>query len=121
MEQKKHELTQAYRSYADYAFPNDQTHNPRCENAAYSVICTLTNAECQLPYYKFLLGKCTTCTSIALPVVERDSSNQAPMITFNTYITQFTCSHYGILIRENFTTYLDAKVTSKRLFSYVNN
>ena len=35
------------------------------------------------------------------------------MITFNTYITQFTCSHHGILIREKITTYLDAKVTSK--------
>ena len=31
------------------------------------------------------------------------------MITFNTYMTQFTCSHHGILIREKITTYLDAK------------
>ena len=43
-----------------------------------------------------------------------DSSNRAPMIMFNTYITQFTCSHHGILIREKITTYLDAKEKSKR-------
>ena len=29
-------------------------------------------------------------------------------------MTQFTCSHHGTLIREKITTYLDAKVTSKR-------
>ena len=26
-----------------------------------------------------------------------DSSNRAPMIMFNTYMTQFTCSYHGIL------------------------
>ena len=36
------------------------------------------------------------------------------MIMFNTYMTQFTCSHHGILIREKITTYLDAKGKSKR-------
>ena len=36
------------------------------------------------------------------------------MIMFNTYMTQFTCSHHGILIREKITTYLDAKIKSKR-------
>ena len=30
------------------------------------------------------------------------------------YMTQFTCSHHGILIREKITTYLDAKGTSKK-------
>ena len=58
--------------------------------------------------------KCTDCTSIAILGVERDSSNRAPMITFNTYMTQFTCSHHGILIREKITTYWDAKGTSKK-------
>ena len=43
-----------------------------------------------------------------------DSSSRAPMIMFNTYMTQFTCSHHGILIREKITTYLDAKGKSKR-------
>ena len=38
-------LTQAYKSYADYAFPNDETRHPRCENVADSIICTLTNDE----------------------------------------------------------------------------
>ena len=28
-------------------------------------------------------------------------------------MTQFTCSHHGILIRKKITTYLDAKGTSK--------
>ena len=36
------------------------------------------------------------------------------MITFNTYMTQFTCSHNGILISEKITTYLDAKGSSKK-------
>ena len=35
------------------------------------------------------------------------------MIIFNTYMTQFTCSHHGILIREKITAYFDAKVKSK--------
>ena len=35
------------------------------------------------------------------------------MIMFNTYMTQFTCSHHDILIRKRITTYLDAKRTSK--------
>ena len=29
-----------------------------------------------------------------------DTSNRSPMIMFNTYMNQFTCSGYGILIRE---------------------
>ena len=33
---------------------------------------------------------------------------------FNTYMTQFICSHHGILIRKRITTYLDAKGTSKK-------
>ena len=37
------------------------------------------------------------------------------MIMFNTYMTQFTCSHHGILIREKITTYLDAKGKSKSI------
>ena len=36
------------------------------------------------------------------------------MITFNTYMTQFTCSHHGILIREKITTHLDAKGKYKK-------
>ena len=35
----KDELTQSYKSYSDYAFPNDETCHPRCKNAAYSVLC----------------------------------------------------------------------------------
>ena len=33
---------------------------------------------------------------------------------FHTYMTQFTCSHHGILIREKITIYLDSKGTSKK-------
>ena len=43
-----------------------------------------------------------------------DSSNRAPMIMFNTYMTQFTCSNNGILIREKITTYLYSKGKYKR-------
>ena len=95
---KKYELTQAYKSYADYAFTNDETFHPNCKNAVDSVLCTPTNGECQFPNWKCVLRKCTDCTNIDLPGVERDSSNRAPMITFNTYMNQFTCSHHGILI-----------------------
>ena len=35
----KDELNQSYKSYADYAFPNDETCNPCCKNAADSVLC----------------------------------------------------------------------------------
>ena len=41
----KDELTQAYKSYADYAFPNDETCHPQCENAADSILCKPTNDE----------------------------------------------------------------------------
>ena len=43
----KYELTQAYKSYADYAFPNNETHHPRCKNASDSVLSTRTNDKCQ--------------------------------------------------------------------------
>ena len=108
----KDELTQAYKSYADYAFPEKNCH-PCCENTAESVLFTPTNDECKLPNWKNVLRKCTVYSSIDLPGVEIDSSNQAQKIMFNTYMTQFTCSHHGILIRENITTYLDAKGKSK--------
>ena len=34
----KYELTQAYKSYADYAFPNNETCHPRYKNSADSVL-----------------------------------------------------------------------------------
>ena len=111
---KKYELTQAYKSYADYVFPEKETRHPRCEIAADSVLCTPTNDECKFPNWKCVLRKCTVCSSIALPGVEMDSSNIAPMIMFNTYMTQFTCSHHVILIHEKITTFLDAKGKLKR-------
>ena len=48
----KYELTQAYKSYADYAFPKKETRHPRCENAAGSVLCTPTNDEYKFPNWK---------------------------------------------------------------------
>ena len=36
------------------------------------------------------------------------------MTTFNMYVTQFTCSHHGILKCEKITNYLDAKGTYKK-------
>ena len=35
---KKYELNQAYRSYADHAFSNNETRHPRCEYAADSLV-----------------------------------------------------------------------------------
>ena len=118
---EKDELTQAYKSYTDYAFPNNENCHPRCENTADYVLFSPTNDEFQLPNWKFVLWKCTECTSIDIPVVERDSSNRAPMITFNTYITQFTCSHHGILISEKSPLIWMQKEHLKLLVSYVNN
>ena len=46
---KKGELTQAYKSYADYSFPKKQTRHPRCENAADYILCTPSNDECNFP------------------------------------------------------------------------
>ena len=51
----KYELTQAYKSYADYAFPKKETRHPRCENAADSVIFTPTNDECGFSNWKCAL------------------------------------------------------------------
>ena len=83
-------------------------------NVADYVLCTPTNDECKFPNWKCVLRKCTVFSYIAIPGVERDSSHRAPMIMFNTYMTQFTCSHDGILIHERITTFLDAKRKSKR-------
>ena len=115
----KDELTQAYTSYADYAFPNDETCHPRCENAADSVICWPTNDEFQYPNCKCVLQQCIECTYIDLPGVERDSSIWAPMIMFNTYMNQFTCSHHGILIHEKSPLISMQKENLKVLVSYV--
>ena len=70
----KDELTQAYKSSADYAFPKNETFHPRCKNSADSVLCTPTIDEFQLTNCKCVLRKCTACTYIGLPVVEIDSS-----------------------------------------------
>ena len=118
---RKDEWTQAYKSYADYVFPEKQTLHPRWENAADSVLCTPTNDECKYPNWKFVLHKCNVCSSIALPGVEMDSSNRAPMITFNTYMTQFTCLHHGIQIIEKSPLIWMQKVNLKGLVSYVKN
>ena len=96
----KYELTQAYKSYANYAFPNNKTCHPHCKNSANSVLCTPTNYECHWQNWKFVPRKCTACNSIPLPGVEINSSNRAPMLMFNTYMTQFTCSHHGIIIHK---------------------
>ena len=94
-------------------FPNNETFHPRCENAADYVICTPANEGCQLPNWKCVLRKFSACTFIYLQGVEIDSSNRAPMNMFNTYMTQFTRSNNGTLIRKKITTYLDAKGKSK--------
>ena len=109
----KDELNQAYKSLPDYAFQNYETRHPRSKNISDYILCSPTNYGCQSPSWKCVLRKCTACNSIDIPGVEIYSSNRAPMIIFNTYMTQFTCSHHGILIREKITTYLDAKGTSK--------
>ena len=65
----KDELTQAWKSYAEYAFPERQTRCPRCEYAADYVLCTPTNDECKFPNCKFVMRKCNVCCAIALPAV----------------------------------------------------
>ena len=85
MEGEKNEWTQAYKSYADYAFQNNKTCHPRWENAPDSVPCKPVNNVCKLTNWKCVMRKCTECTSIALPGFEIDSSNQEPMIAFNTF------------------------------------
>ena len=69
---EKGELIQTSKSYADYAFPNDETRHQRCENAADYDICTPTNDSCQFINCECLLRKCTACNSIAIPGVEID-------------------------------------------------
>ena len=117
----KYELTQAYKSYADYAFPNNKTRHPRCENAADYVHCKPNNDGCQLSNWKCVLRKFNACTYIDLPGVEIYSSNRAPMIMFNTYMTQFTCSHHGILIHKNSPLIWMQKEHLKRIVDCVNS
>ena len=121
MERGKDDLTQAYKSYADYAFPDKEIRHPRCENTADYVLCTPTNDEYKLPNWKCVLRKRTFCSSIAFPGVEMDSSNRAPMIMFNTYMTQFTSSHHGILIQEKSPLIWMLTENLKVLVSYENN
>ena len=92
-----------------------------CENEADYVLCTPTNYECKLTNWKCVLRKCTVCSSIALLGVEMDSSKRAPMIMFNMYMTQFTCSHHGILIREKSPLIWMLKENLKGIVSYVKN
>ena len=66
-ERVKDDLTQAYKSYANYAFSEKETRHPCCKNAADSVLCTRTYDECKFPNCKHVLSKCTICSSIALP------------------------------------------------------
>ena len=70
MEGKEGELTQAYKSYAEYAFPKKETRQPHCENAADSVLCTPTNDEYKFTNWRCVLRKCTVCIYISLPGVE---------------------------------------------------
>ena len=83
--------------------------------------CPPNNDECQLTNWKCVLQKCTACAYIALPGFERDSYNQGPMIMFNTYMTQFTCSNHGILIRKKLPLIWMQTEHLKMLISYVNN
>ena len=84
----KYELTQAYKSNDEFALKNDETCHPGCKNVADYVLCSPTNYGFQLTNWKCVLQKCTACSYISLPVVERDSSNLSPIIMFNTYMTQ---------------------------------
>ena len=47
-----------------------------------------------------------------------DSPNREPMIMFNTYMTQFTCSDHGILIREKSPLICMQEENLKGLVSY---
>ena len=38
-ERKKYELTQAYKSYAEYEFQNNESNHPCCKTAADYVLC----------------------------------------------------------------------------------
>ena len=118
---KKDELNQAYKSYDYYAFTKKEARHPHFKNAADSVLCTPTNDECKLPNWKCVLRKCTVCCSIALPGVEMDLSSRAPIIMFNTDITQFTCSHHGILIHEKSPLIWMQKENLKGLVSFAKN
>ena len=117
----KYELTQSYKLYADYAFPQKQNRHTRCKNAADYALCTPTNDECKLPNWKCVLRKSIVCRAISLPAVETDTLIRAPMIMFNTYMTQFTCSHHGILILEKSPLIWMQRVNLKGLVYYVKN
>ena len=111
---RKDILMNEYKEYAEYAFPNDEPRHPRCENAADSVVCPPTSIGHMLPNWKCVLRQCNVCTSIFLPDVELDTSDKAPRISFNTYMTQFACSLHGVLKLEMTTTYVDTDGKAKK-------
>eukprot|EP00978_Attheya_sp_CCMP212_P030587 scaffold112901_cov35-Attheya_sp.AAC.1 len=72
-------LLEAYTSYADFVFPDNEPRHPHCENAADSVLCPPTTAY-SLPKWKCVLRQCQSCMTIAIPALELDTSRTAPMI-----------------------------------------
>ena len=64
---KKGELTQAYKSYADYAFTEKQTRHTRCKMHQIMFFVHQIMMNVDTPNWKFVLRKCTVCSSIALP------------------------------------------------------
>jgi hypothetical protein len=106
-------LLEAYTTYADFVYPNNEPLHPRCETAADSVLCAPTT-ECSLPNWKCVLRQCSVCTTIAIPAIELDTSSTAPMIMFHTYMTQFSCSHHGVVILDKVSYYLDDKGKKKK-------
>eukprot|EP00978_Attheya_sp_CCMP212_P037520 scaffold177762_cov62-Attheya_sp.AAC.1 len=106
-------LLEAYTSYADFVFPDNEPRHPRCENAADSVLCAPTT-EYSLPKWKCVLRQCQSCTTIAIPAIELDTSSTAPMIMFHTYMPQFSCSHHGVVMLDKVTYYLNDKGKKKK-------
>eukprot|EP00978_Attheya_sp_CCMP212_P028595 scaffold99190_cov42-Attheya_sp.AAC.2 len=76
-------LLEAYTNYAEFVFPDNEPRHPRCEDAADSVVCAPIT-EYNLPNWKCVLRRCSSCSTIAIPALELDISSTAPMIMFHT-------------------------------------
>ena len=64
-ERKIYRLSQEYKSYIDYAVPNNDTCHPNCENSADSVLLPPTYDEFQFPNWRCILRNFTACTSVS--------------------------------------------------------
>ena len=117
---KIYELTQSYKSYADYVFLKNETRHSRCEMQQIVVFVHRLMMNFNCPIGNLYCGSVLPVLLLFSQELKEIHQTELQLLCL-TRILLNTCSHHGILIREIITTYLDARGTSKQIFSYMNN